>query len=98
VGQTSFHPGEHIQEELNELSMSTEDMATRLGVSAELMKAVLEGRQRVTAEFALRLGHFFGTSAQFWLNLQSMYDLRIAEKQSGRAIKSLPTLKTLKAA
>jgi plasmid maintenance system antidote protein VapI len=46
----------------------------------------------------MRLGHFFGMSAQFWLNLQSMYDLRIAEKQSGHAIKSLPTLKTLKAA
>jgi len=46
----------------------------------------------------MRLGHFFGTSARFWLNLQSLYDLRIAEMNSGKAIKALPTLKTAKAA
>jgi addiction module HigA family antidote len=90
--QTAFHPGEHIQEELNELSMSAEDMAVRLGVSDEFMKAVLEGRQRVTAEFALRLGHFFGTSAQFWLNLQSSFDLEQAKFLHWAEIEALPTL------
>jgi plasmid maintenance system antidote protein VapI len=42
----------------------------------------------------MRLGHFFGTSAQFWMNLQSIYELRVAQRQSGRAIQALPTLKT----
>lgn len=90
--QIAIHPGEHIQEELNELSMSAEDMAARLGVSADFMRAVLEGRQSVTAEFALRLGHFFGTSAQFWLNLQARFDLLQTECLYGAEIELLPTL------
>jgi addiction module HigA family antidote len=90
--QTAFHPGEHIQEELDELSLSPEEIAERLGVPVDLMMAVLEGRQSVTAEFALRLGHFFGTSAQFWLNLQQQFDLEVAERLHGAEIDALPTL------
>jgi addiction module HigA family antidote len=90
--QTAFHPGEHIQEELDELSLSPAEMADRLGVPVDLMMAILEGRQSVTAEFALRLGHFFGTSAQFWLNLQSSFDLEQAERLHGAEIEALPRL------
>jgi len=90
--QTAFHPGEHIQEELDELSLSPAEIAERLGVPVDLMMAVLEGRQSVTAELALRLGHFFGTSAQFWLNLQQQFDLEVAERLHGAEIDALPTL------
>jgi len=92
MAQTAFHPGEHIQEELKEISMSPEAFASRLGVSVEALVALLEGRQSVTAEFALRLGHFFGTSAQFWLNLQSSFDLEEAKRLHGAEIEALPTL------
>jgi addiction module HigA family antidote len=90
--QTSFHPGEHLQEELAELSMSPEVFAARLGVPVAGLVAVLEGRESLTAELALRLGHFFGMSAQFWLNLQSSFDLEQAKHLHGAEIEALPTL------
>jgi addiction module HigA family antidote len=90
--QTSFHPGEHIQEELNEMGMSPEEFAVRLGVTSDALIAVLEGRQSLTAELAMRLGHFFGTSAQSWLNLQTSFDLEQAEYLHGAEIEALPTL------
>ena len=54
---------------------------------------ILNGQRAITGDTALRLGHFFGTSPQFWLNLQSLYELRRAEQKAGKAIKTLPTLK-----
>jgi addiction module HigA family antidote len=54
---------------------------------------ILNGTRAITGDTALRLAHFFGTTAQFWLNLQSLYDLRVAEKKAGKSIKALPTLK-----
>ncbi len=90
--QTAFHPGEHIQEELDALGMSAATLATRLGVSLEQLTAVLQAQQSMTAEFALRLGHFFGTSPQFWLNLQVLFDLEVAKQKHGEEIERLPTL------
>ena len=57
--------------------------------------AILNGQRAITGDTALRLAHFFGTSAEFWLNLQSLYELRLAEAKTGKAIKKLPTLKRL---
>jgi addiction module HigA family antidote len=54
---------------------------------------ILNGTRGITGDTALRLAHFFGTSAQFWLNLQSLYDLRVAEEKVGKSIKGLPTVK-----
>jgi hypothetical protein len=56
---------------------------------------ILNGQRAITGDTALRLAHFFGTSAEFWLNLQSLYELRLAEAKTGKAIKRLPTLKRL---
>jgi addiction module HigA family antidote len=92
--QQLIHPGEHLQAELFELNMS----AAQLDVPSNRISQILRGQRDISADTAMRLGHFFGTSAQFWLNLQTIYDLRVAEHRSGKAIKSLPTLKTLKAA
>jgi addiction module HigA family antidote len=96
--QQLIHPGEHLQAELFELNMSAAQLARELDVPSNRISQILRGQRDISADTAMRLGHFFGTSAQFWLNLQTIYDLRVAEHRSGKAIKSLPTLKTLKAA
>jgi addiction module HigA family antidote len=53
---------------------------------------ILNGTRSITGDTALRFGHFFGTSAQFWLNLQALYDVRVAEQKMGKAIRMLPRL------
>src|SRR5487761_209447 len=90
---TAIHPGEHLAEELKALDMSAAELARKIGVPTNRVTQILNGARAITGDTALRLGHFFGTSAQFWLNLQSLCDLRIAQRKSGRAIKSLPRLK-----
>jgi antitoxin HigA-1 len=90
---TAIHPGEHLAEELNVLDMSAAELARRLRVPTNRVTQILNGTRSITGDTALRLGHFFGTSAQFWLNLQSLYELRIAEQKAGKAISALPKLK-----
>ena len=89
-----IHPGEHLAEELNELGISAAAFSRQIGVPTNRITQILNGRRSITGDTALRLAHFFGTSAEFWLNLQSLYEIRLAREKSGKAIKSLPTLKT----
>jgi addiction module HigA family antidote len=89
----AIHPGEHLAEELKALDMSAAELARKIGVPPNRVTQILNGTRAITGDTALRLAHFFGTSAQFWLNLQSLYDLRLAEGKVGKSIKSLPTLK-----
>ena len=91
----AIHPGEHLAEELKELSMSAAELARQLRVPTNRVTQILHGQRAVTGDTALRLAHFFGTSAEFWLNLQSLYEIRLAEQKSGRSIKALPTLKRI---
>jgi len=91
--RTAIHPGEQLAEELKELGMSAAELARQLNVPTNRVTSILNGQRTITGDTALRLGHFFGTSAQFWLNLQSLYELRLAEKKSGPSIRILPTLK-----
>jgi addiction module HigA family antidote len=90
---TAIHPGEHLAEELRELGMSAAELARKLNVPTNRITGILNGQRAITGDTALRLGHFFGASAQFWLNLQSLYDLRIAQKKVGRSIRALPKLR-----
>ena len=90
--QLRSHPGAHIQEELDALSMSPEAFARFLGITSDRLIAVLQEQQNLSAELALRLAHFFGTSAQFWMNLQTRFDLEQANRIYGAEIKALPTL------
>ena len=90
---TAIHPGEHLAEELEALNMSAAALARRLKVPTNRITEIINGQRAITGDTALRLAHFFGTSAEFWLNLQSLYELRLAEKKAGMAIKTLPTLK-----
>src|SRR5260370_38583574 len=87
---TAIHPGEHLAEELKELGMSAAELARKLDVPTNRITGILNGQRAITGDTALRLAHFFGTSAEFWLNLQSLYDLRIAQKKAGKSIKALP--------
>src|ERR1700689_108739 len=89
----AIHPGAHLAEELEELGMSASELARRLQVPPNRITGILNGQRGLTGDTALRLAHFFGTSAEFWLNLQSLYELRIAEKKAGRSIRALPKLK-----
>ena|SRR5579862_6518416 len=98
MAATAIHPGEHLAEELEELGMSAAGLARKIGVPTNRVTQILNGTRSITGDTALRLGHFFGTSGQFWLNLQSLYDLRIAEQKSGKSIQALPTLKQTESA
>jgi len=89
----AIHPGEHLAEELNALDMSAAELARKLSVPTNRVTQILNGTRSITGDTALRLAHFFGTSPQFWLNLQSLYDLRLAEQKSGNSIRDLPRLK-----
>jgi addiction module HigA family antidote len=90
---TAIHPGEHLAEELEALGISAAELARQLEVPTNRITGILNGQRAITGDTALRLGHFFGTSPQFWLNLQSLYELRLAEQKAGKSIKVLPTLK-----
>jgi len=89
----AIHPGEHLAEELNVLNMSAAELARRLAVPTNRITQILNGTRSITGDTALRLAHFFGTSPEFWLNLQTLYDLRLAQKKAGRSIRALPTLR-----
>jgi len=92
MGRKSVHPGKHLAEQLRELEISAAELARQLKVPTNRITEIMNGQRAVTGDTALRLGHFFGTSAEFWLNLQNLYELRLAEEKSGAAIKNLPTL------
>ena len=89
----AIHPGEHLAEELEALDMSATALARQLKVPTNRITEIINGQRAITGDTALRLAHFFGTSAEFWLNLQSLYDLRLAERMAGKSIKALPTFK-----
>jgi len=89
----AIHPGEHLAEDLEALEMSAAELARQLKVPTNRITEILNGQRSITGDTALRLAHFFGTSAQSWLNLQSLYELRLAEQKVGKTIKALPTLK-----
>ncbi|MFH0788981.1 MAG: HigA family addiction module antitoxin [Pseudomonadota bacterium] len=92
MGRSAIHPGEHLAEQLQALDMSAAELARRLKVPTNRITEILNGQRSVTGDTALRLGHFFGTSPEFWLNLQKIFELRLAEQKSGETIRTLPRL------
>ena len=90
----AIHPGEHLAEELNALGMSAAALARRLKVPTNRITGILNCQRAITGDTALRLAHFFGTSAEFWLNLQKLYELRLAEQKVGKMVRTLPTLES----
>jgi addiction module HigA family antidote len=88
-----IHPGEHLKEAIEATGINARQLALDLDVPANRITGILHGRRSVTADTALRLGRYFGTSPRFWLNLQQLHDLRLAEGVLGRKLKALPTVK-----
>lgn len=86
----AIHPGEILSDELHEVGVSPAELARQIDVPANRLSQIINGKRSITGDTALRLGHWFGTSAQFWLNLQTSYELRLAENQAGDAISRLP--------
>jgi antitoxin HigA-1 len=92
MARTPIHPGEHLAEELKELGISAAALARQIDVPVNRVTGIINGQRSVTADTALRLGHWFGTSPEFWLNLQTLYELRLARKEVGDRVKKLPRL------
>lgn len=87
--RTPIHPGEHLAEEIRELDISAAELARRLAVPTNRITQIVAGKRDITADTALRLARFFGTSAQFWMNLQTLYNLDAARIEIGPALKSI---------
>lgn len=82
MGRSAIHPGEHLAEQLEVLDMSAAELSRGLKMPTNRITEILHGQRAITGDTALRLGNFFGTSAEFWLNLQKLYELRLAGKKS----------------
>ena len=72
--------------------MSAAELARQLRVPTNRITEILNGRRAITGDTALRLAHFFGTTPEFWLNLQTLYEIRCAKQKAGKSIKALPRL------
>ena len=92
LARTPIHPGTHLAERLTALDMSAAELGRRIAVPTNRITGILNGQRGITGDTALRLGHFFGTSPELWLNLQTVYELRVAERKLGAALRKLPTL------
>ena len=90
----AVHPGEILKEELEELGVSPTEFARQIDVPPNRVGQIIAGKRSVSADTALRFGHWFGVEAQFWLNLQTQFDLIIAEENVGEAVQSLPSAAT----
>jgi len=93
----AVHPGLILKDELDELGVSPSEFARQIDVPPNRISQILSGKRSITGDTALRFGHWFGTDPQFWLNLQSQFDLVVADRQTGNAIRQLPTRSTLPA-
>ena len=81
-------PGEmRLEEFIKPLGITQSELAVLLGISFPRLNEVIHARRAVTPDTALRLGQFFSTAPQFWLNLQQSYDLKVAEARAGTAIR-----------
>jgi addiction module HigA family antidote len=91
MARTPIHPGEVLGEELEELGVSPTELSRQIRVPANRISQIINGKRAITGDTALRLAHWFGTSPQFWMNLQALYDVRMAEREAGSEIRNLPT-------
>jgi addiction module HigA family antidote len=83
MARTPIHPGTHLAEELEEVGISAAELARQIDVPVNRVTSIVNGQRGIAADTALRLGHWFGTSPEFWLNLQSLYELRVARNEVG---------------
>lgn len=91
MARAPIHPGEVLAEELEQLGVNPTELSRQIRVPANRISQIINGKRAITGDTALRLAHWFGTSPQFWMNLQALYDVRVAEQEAGTEIKRLPT-------
>jgi len=82
-----IHPGEFLREDMKFLGLSARALADAIAVPHNRVSAILRGERAITADTALRLAAYFGTSAEVWMNLQQAYDLKVTEQQRGAVIR-----------
>ena len=87
----AVHPGEVLKDELAELDVTPTAFARQIEVPPNRVSQIIAGKRSVIGDTALRFGHWFGVDPQFWLNLQTQFDLVTAERQVGAAVRTLPT-------
>ena len=93
MARSAIHPGEHLAEAIEAMGITAAQLARDIKVPANRVTGILHFTRAITADTALRLGRYFGTSAEFWMNLQQIYELRRAERELGDGIKSIPRAK-----
>lgn len=91
MSRPPIHPGEILADELDELGITPTELSRQISVPPNRISQIIQGKRAITGDTALRLGHWFKSSAEFWLNLQTAYDLRVAATEVGRTIARLPT-------
>ena len=90
MARTPIHPGEILAEELESLNMSAAELGRVLHVPANRITQIIAGRRNITADTAMRLSRYFGTSAEFWMNLQKMYELDLARQTLKNELEQIP--------
>ena len=85
------HPGAVLKDELEEMGVTPSALARQINVPPNRVGQIIAGKRSVTGDTALRLGHWFGVEPQFWLNLQTQFDLVVADQRAGAEIRRLPT-------
>ena len=89
--QRTIRPGVILQDELDELGVVPSEFARQIDVPPNRISQIISGKRSITADTALRFGHWFGVEPLFWINLQSQFDLAAAHRRIGTTIRSLPT-------
>ena len=87
MAREPIHPGKFIADELAALNMTAAELAVALHVPPNRIYQIIKGTRAMTADTALRLSQWLGTSAEMWMNLQKLYELRLAEQRAGKEIK-----------
>jgi addiction module HigA family antidote len=90
MARSAIHPGEHLAEAIEAMGITAAQLARDIHVPANRVTGILHGTRAVTADTALRLGRYFDMSAEFWMNLQQLYELRRAAEQIGKGITDIP--------
>ena len=94
MSRTPIHPGEILRDELKEIGISGTELSRQLKVPENRVPLIIAGKRNITADTALRLGKWFGTTPDFWMNLQKSYELRLAVQQIGKEIEQISTRQT----
>ncbi len=90
MSRTPIHPGEILNEELEALEMTAAELARTIQVPANRITQIIAGKRAITADTALRLGRYFGTTADLWMNLQKAYELKVARNEMANALDGIP--------